>query len=327
MTTLSTHDTKRSDDVRARLAVLSEMPQAFADAIARWSERNAPRKTTAAAGPLPDRNTEYFLYQTLIGAWPIDAERTKAYMLKAMREAKQQTSWVANNKEYEDALNGFIDNILGDPEFVADLEAFVAQVLLPGRINSLTQTLLKNTAPGVPDQYQGSELWDLSLVDPDNRRPVDYELRRRLLGELQGLSPQEIVERMDAGLPKLHIVHQSLLLRREHPEWFGREAAYRPLHASGPKSQHAVACLRGELVLVLAPRHVHTLAGEWEGTTLQVPQGTWLNRLTGECIDSCAGGCAKPIEQLLRDFPVALLTREAPREEVGAKAEEASVHA
>ncbi len=156
---------------------------------------NEPDKTNA----LPDRNSEYFLYQTLIGAWPISPDRIKAYMQKAMREAKQQTSWVANNKDFEDALNNFIDVILADTAFTADLESFVERILLAGRINSLTQTLLKQTSPGVPDLYQGSELWDLSLVDPDNRRPVDYELRRKLLAELPALCPAEILLRMDEG--------------------------------------------------------------------------------------------------------------------------------
>jgi (1->4)-alpha-D-glucan 1-alpha-D-glucosylmutase len=220
MTTLSTHDTKRSDDVRARLAVLTEIPHEFADAIARWTVINEPHKTNS----FPDRNSEYFLYQTLIGAWPITADRVKAYMQKAMREAKLQTSWVANNAVFEDALNAFIDAILASPVFITELEFLVARILLPGRINSLTQTLLKATCPGVPDLYQGSELWDLSLVDPDNRRPVDYDQRRLLLAELAHLPPSQILARMDDGLPKLHVIHQTLLLRREHPDWFGPHA-------------------------------------------------------------------------------------------------------
>ena len=266
MTTLSTHDTKRSDDVRARLAVLSELPQDFAAAIARWSTMNQPHKT----GPFPHPNTEYFLYQTLIGALPIDADRAKAYMQKAMREAKQQTTWVANNKPYEDALNHFIDSILADPAFTADLESFVARVLLPGRINSLTQTLLKHTAPGIPDLYQGAELWDLSLVDPDNRRPVDYDLRRHLLAELPTLTPTQILARMDEGLPKLHLTHQCLLLRRERPAWFGPEAAYKPVAISGPSAHHAIAYLRGADVLTIAPRHTLTL--NWGNTTIEIPK-------------------------------------------------------
>ena len=302
MTTLSTHDTKRSDDVRARLAVLTEIPQEFSAAIARWTAMNDPHKTNA----LTDRNSEYFLYQTLIGAWPISPDRIKAYMQKAMREAKLQTSWVANNKDFEDALNNFIDTILADQAFTADLEAFVNRILLPGRINSLTQSLLKSTSPGVPDLYQGSELWDLSLVDPDNRRPVDYDQRRKLLTELNKLTPTEILTRMDEGLPKLHVVHQSLCLRREHPAWFGPEAAYTPVTATGPKAAHVIAYLRGENILTIAPRHTVTLTGAWQSTTIPIPAGTWRNRLTNERIVSGE----VEIDQLLHSFPVALLTRE-----------------
>jgi (1->4)-alpha-D-glucan 1-alpha-D-glucosylmutase len=302
MTTLSTHDTKRSDDVRARLAVLSETPQEFAEAIERWAGMNEGKKKDG----FPDRNSEYFLYQTLIGAWPIDAERAKAYMLKAMREAKQQTTWTANNKTYEDALNGFIDAILGDEKFVADLDKFVARVLLPGRINSLAQTLLKYTAPGVPDLYQGAELWDLSLVDPDNRRPVDYELRRKLLGDLRGKCAKQVMERIDEGLPKLFVVHECLKLRREHPDWFGPDAGYTAEHAKGFKAENAVAFLRGDSVMTVAPRLPLSLNGQWDGTTVEVPAGTWRNVFTGERIVKGAADLGK----LLQEFPVALLVRE-----------------
>jgi (1->4)-alpha-D-glucan 1-alpha-D-glucosylmutase len=302
MTTLSTHDTKRSDDVRARLAVLTEIPHEFADAIARWTAMNEPRKTNA----LPDSNSEYFLYQTLIGAWPIDVDRTKAYMQKAMREAKLQTSWVANNKEFEDALNRFIEGILADDAFVKELEAFVGRILLPGRINSLTQTLLKSMGPGVPDLYQGAELWDLSLVDPDNRRLVDYQRRRILLAELANLPAAQIMARTDDGLPKLHVIHQALLLRREHPEWFGADAAYASVYATGAKAAHVAAFERAGKVIVVAPRHSLILNGAWGDTVVTIPQGNWRNLLTGERIE----GGETMIEQLLREFPVALLTRE-----------------
>ena len=302
MTTLSTHDTKRSDDVRARLAVLTEIPHEFADAIARWTAMNEQYKTNA----LPDRNSEYFLYQTLIGAWPIDGDRIKAYMQKAMREAKLQTSWVANNKEFEDALNGFIDKILADDAFVKELEAFVGRVLLPGRINSLTQTLLKSMGPGVPDLYQGSELWDLSLVDPDNRRPVDYARRRTLLAEMASLPAGQILARMDDGLPKLHVIHQTLLLRREHPEWFGADAAYVPMQVAGGKAAHVVAFERAGQVIAVAQRHSLVLNGRWSDTHITIPEGNWRDRFTGERIESGE----TEIEHLLGGFPVALLTRE-----------------
>ena len=309
MTTLSTHDTKRSDDVRARLAVLSEVPEEFAAALARWGAMNAGYKTADK----PDRNSEYFLYQTLIGAWPIDSDRTKAYMQKAMREAKLETSWVANNKEYEDALNGFIDSTLEDKKFVGDLKAFVARVLDAGRINSLTQTLLKCVSPGVPDLYQGGELWDLSLVDPDNRRPVDYGLRTKLLQELQGMTSDAIVARMDEGLPKLHLIHAALKLRRERPECFGPEGRYEALPASGDKAQHVVAFQRGEDVIAVAVRESLGVADGWGATRLALPAservGVWRNVLTNE--EHASGGIE--IAALLEDFPVALLAFEETR--------------
>ena len=231
MLATSTHDTKRSEDVRARLSLLAEIPERWGEAVRGWFERNARHRES---DDCPDRNAEYLLYQTLVGAWPISAERAAAYMEKATREAKAHTSWTRTNPEYEEALRGFVNGVLDDPEFVADLEAFVAPLVEPGRINSLAQTLLKLTSPGVPDFYQGSELWDLSLVDPDNRRPVDYELRRRLLAELkEGRPPEAILARMDEGLPKLWLIHQGLQLRRRLPEAFGPEGDYEPLPGLG----------------------------------------------------------------------------------------------
>ncbi len=302
MTTLSTHDTKRSDDVRARLAVLTEIPREFRQALRRWSRLNAKLRT----GQYPDRNTEYFYYQTLIGAWPITPDRLHAYMQKATREAKQQTTWMANNKEFEDALNSFIDATLANAEFVTDLEQIVARVRDAGRINSLAQTLMKHTAPGVPDLYQGSELWDLSLVDPDNRRPVDYELRRSLLSELRSLDVKEIMRRSEEGLPKLWTIHRALLLRKEHPEWFGADAAYEPLEVTGKRAEHAIAYARGGRVVTVVPRLTVTLDGSWQDTSVQLPEGTWTNRMTGE---QMAGGATR-VEEILRQFPVALLVRE-----------------
>ncbi len=303
MVTLSTHDTKRADDVRARLAVLSEIPDEFASAIDRWSKANAPYKTAQ----FPDPNTEYFLYQTLIGAWPITPERTHAYMQKATREAKQRTSWVSNNQDFEDALNKFIDDLFDDKAFLADLESFVHRINPAGRVNSLTQTLLKHTVPGVPDLYQGSELWDHSLVDPDNRRPVDYALRRKLLAELPNLSTDQVVARMEEGLPKLALIHAALRLRREHPEFFSAEAAYTPLPPSGHMANNVIAYQRGAGVITVAPRLTLALAGNWQNTTLDLPPGTWTDRLTHQTHQ--AGPI--PIAALLQDFPVALLVREA----------------
>src|SRR5690606_3842154 len=191
MLATSTHDTKRSADVRARLAVLSEIPEDWAEAVERWSKLAEPHW----AGATPDRNVEYLLYQTLVGAWPIGADRVLPYLEKACREAKEHTSWTQANAAYEESVRRFAEGVLGDAELVADLERFVARLVEPGRSNSLAQELIKLTSPGVPDVYQGTELWDLSLVDPDNRRPVDFALRRRLLAELDHLSPQEIAAR------------------------------------------------------------------------------------------------------------------------------------
>ena len=199
---------------------------------------------------MPDRNTEYLYYQTLIGAWPLPVERAQAYMLKAAREAKQQTTWVANNQEFEGALHSFIERTLAHAPFVREVQQFVERVKDAGRVNSLAQTLMKHTAPGVPDLYQGTELWDLSLVDPDNRRPVDYEERRRLLSELMAMRGDDVaaqvMARAEEGLPKMWTIHQALRLRRERPEWFGAEAGYTPLAVDGAKRDHVIAYLRGD---------------------------------------------------------------------------------
>ena len=302
MLTLSTHDTKRSDDVRARLAVLSEAPSRWRSALRKWSRINHRFR----AADLPDTNTEYLYYQTLIGAWPIDADRATAYMLKAAREAKQQTTWTANNKVFESALESFIRSTLTHEPFLSDLRGFVDRVTPGGRINSLTQTLLKHTAPGVPDIYQGSELWDLSLVDPDNRRPVDYDRRRALLAELPAFSPAQIMARSDDGLPKLFTIHRALAIRLDRPSSFGADAAYTPLIAEGPKAAHLVGFMRGDDVAVLVPRLPMTLNGYWSSTTVTLPEGRWKNNFTSATLE---GGAAK-LQTVFDEFPLALLTRE-----------------
>ena len=304
MTALSTHDTKRGEDARARLAVLTEIPGRWKSALGRWARMNAPFKTRNH----PDRNTEYFLYQTLVGAWPISRERLLAYMEKAVREAKQQTSWTQQNKEFEDALRSFIERILASREFVADLEALVGNILKAGQVNGLAQTLMKFTAPGVPDTYQGSELWDLRLVDPDNRTPVDYSHRRAMLNELKrGIPPEDILRRADTGLPKLWVTHCALSLRRRHPEWFGAEAGYTHLLASGTRAESVVAFMRAERLATIVPRWPQKAGGNWGGTTIELPKGGWRNQLTG---DSVNGGRLR-VQDILRRFPVALLTRES----------------
>lgn len=302
MTTLSTHDTKRSDDIRARMAVLTEIPEAWELVIEYWSKNN----TSHSAWGLVDRSTEYFYYQTLIGAWPITPDRMKAYMQKAMREAKEHTTWVANNKAYEDAVNGFIDATFADERFIGEVQSFVDGIRQCGWINSLSQTLLKYTVPGVPDLYQGTELWDLSLVDPDNRRPVDYDLRRKLLKEIHTLTIPQIMARIDEGLPKLWTIHRALTLRRAHPEWFGETAGYTPLLVTGTKSQHAIVFLRGANVITVVQRWSMGLAEDWADTIIDLPPGRWKNHLTDEPLH----GTSVPLFELLHDFPIALLTKQ-----------------
>jgi (1->4)-alpha-D-glucan 1-alpha-D-glucosylmutase len=257
-------------------------------------------------GGWPDRNTEYLLYQTLVGAWPLRVERALAYMEKAIREAKVHTSWTHTNADYEEALRGFVRSVLADQKFTADLAAFVAPLVQAGRVNALAQTLLKLTAPGVPDLYQGTEVWDLSLVDPDNRRPVDYDLRRRFLCELEcGVTPEQMWARVDEGIPKLWLIRQALALRRRRPELFGPQGDYQPLLAEGERAEHVVAFARGAGVVTVAPRLVLGLDGRWGDTTLKVPHGTWRNELTGDDVD----GDVTRMADLLARFPVALLTR------------------
>jgi (1->4)-alpha-D-glucan 1-alpha-D-glucosylmutase len=294
----STHDSKRSEDVRARLFLLSEIPAAWEEAVRRWADMNQDRR-----GRL-DRNAEYLFYQTLVGAWPLAADRARAYMEKAAREAKSRTSWTRPDAAYEEALAGFVHDALEDPEFCRDVAAFAAPLVGPGRLNSLAQTLVKITAPGVPDFYQGTELWDLSLVDPDNRRPVDYDLRGRLLGEARRLSPEEALARADEGLPKLWLIQRALCARQARPQAFadGEAARYRPLAAAGSRAPHVVAFARGDAAVTVVPRLVLGLGGEWDDTTLALPPGRWRNELTG---DEVTGRVA--VAELLARFPVALL--------------------
>jgi (1->4)-alpha-D-glucan 1-alpha-D-glucosylmutase len=296
----ATHDTKRGEDVRARLALLSEIPDRWERALKAWAERNEPRR----AGRV-DRNAEYLFYQTLVGAWPLEPERATAYMLKAAREAKAHTSWTRPDAAYEEALSAFVLGSLDDAGFRRDVDAFVAPLVPLGRVNSLAQTLLKLTAPGVPDIYQGCELWDFSLVDPDNRRPVDYALRRRLLSELEGLPVDRIMARMDEGLPKMFLIREALALRRRRPETFGGGEAGRPraLAAAGRRAEHVVALARGTGLIAVAPRLVLSLAAQgWADTTLELPEGRWTNLLGGGDV---SGRVA--LADLLAPFPVALL--------------------
>jgi (1->4)-alpha-D-glucan 1-alpha-D-glucosylmutase len=204
-------------------------------------------------------------------------------------------------------MKTFIASILQDREFLTDLIGFVDPLIGLGRINSLSQALLKLTSPGVPDIYQGNELWDMSLVDPDNRRAVDYATRRKLLSDLNDrTTPEDIIRRAEEGLPKLWVTKQALHLRRDRPELFGPEGAYDPIEAKGPKADHVVAFCRGGACVTVAPRLPIKLGGDWLDTTISLPSGDWKNLLTGEPVE---GGEAK-VGRLLGRFPVALLVRE-----------------
>ncbi len=313
MLTTSTHDTKRAEDVRARIHVLSEMPRDWAAAVERWSTRLARYRTAEA----PDRNAEYLLYQTLVGTWPIEPERLEAYLLKAVREAKVHTSWSAPDEAYEAALSSFAARAIADRPFLKDLEAFLPSVIDAGRVGTIAQTLLKLTVPGVPDIYQGAELWDLSLVDPDNRRPVDFERRARILDLVTGASPEAVLDEMDEGWPKLWTIARTLELRRLQPTLFGEDASYRPLKVAGTRSQRVIGFTRGEAVAVVVPRLVHGLGGPawgdpkaWGRTSVALPAGAWTSVLGGG--DVIEGGRNVPVATLLARFPVALLLRAEP---------------
>jgi len=306
MVATSTHDTKRSEDVRARLAVLSEIPEGWREAVDLWAAINEPRRHHG----MLDRNTEYLLYQTLVGAWPISEERAVAYMEKAVREAKVHTSWIAPEPAYEGAVREFVCESLRDPEFVAALREFLPPVVAAGRINSLAMKLLCLTAAGVADVYQGSELWDLSLVDPDNRRPVDFSLRCQLLNELDWADEQAVEvawARREEGLPKLLVVNRTLRLRAEQPELFVG-GSYDPLPLHGARAAHALAFCRGGGAVVVVPRFMVALGGDWADTWVDLPPGDWTDRFTGR---RHRGGEVQ-LAHLLQGFPVALLARAGP---------------
>ncbi|MFP4204940.1 MAG: malto-oligosyltrehalose synthase [Spirochaetaceae bacterium] len=314
----STHDTKRAEDVRMRLAVLSEIPEVWEQFVQSASVHNEQHRRDG----LPDRNTEYLLYQTIVGTWPIEADRVTAYAEKAVREAKTHTSWTAQDENYETALREFVVGIMGDDAFLELVDRLVERIKLPGWINSLSALTLRFTAPGVPDVYQGSELWNFSLVDPDNRRPVDFALRSRLLSEVADLSPEAIMQRVDEGLPKLAVLRAILRLRHERPEAFGAEAGYEPLEVAGDAAAHFFAFLRGGEVATIVPRMPLTLAGAFGDTAVALPAGPWRNVLTG---DSLTGKQTTRLGTVLGRFPVAVLMKERETPAAGREKTDARV--
>ncbi|MEG6510232.1 malto-oligosyltrehalose synthase [Methyloligella sp. 2.7D] len=339
LSTTSTHDTKRGEDARARLYALSEAAEDWADAVSRWAEINAHARKDGETVRAPTAEDEWLFYQSLAGAWPLKldptdtgamaelAERMEAFMLKAIREAKVRTSWTDQDRPYEETIEHFVRTVL-DPErsaaFLDDFAETHKPIAIAGALNSLTQTALKLTAPGVPDIYQGAELWDFSLVDPDNRRPVDFEAREAALLRNAEESTAALVGDWQTGAIKLRVLQRGLNLRREHAELF-LEGEYRPLELAGKEKESALGYLRSTpslAVLTVAPIRARKLIGDrtlphvppeaWGDTQVALPADwagrSWRNILTGETIPDEGSGLF--LAELLASFPVALLVAE-----------------
>ncbi|EKD83061.1 MAG: hypothetical protein ACD_39C00909G0002 [uncultured bacterium] len=298
MLTSSTHDTKRSEDVRARINLLSEIPDRWSETVKKWQKMNAGFRTAGA----PDANTEYLLYQTLIGTWPIDKERIAKYMEKAVREAKVHSNWSEPDQKFEMALLNFIDKLYSNTEFIKYLADFVAELTEPGQVNSLLQLTIKLTAPGFPDIYQGTEIWNNSLTDPDNRRPVDFSHNFAMFKQLENKNCREIMHELPRGLPKLFIIKTLLSLRSKVPA-FNEPDSYKAIDVLGPHNDDLLAYMRGNSVIVLVPRLLLSRKDRWDGTRIIFPEGQWQNVFTGQQIS--AG--SNKIKDLLRDFPVAVI--------------------
>ena len=346
MLSSSTHDSKRSEDVRARISALSEMPDAWHKALASWRKHNRSKRRELETGYAPDRNDEYLLYQTLLGIWPFGmpdaeaaarlAERVERYFLKAVREAKVHSSWINPDNDYETAVRDFIHALLSpDPanHFLRDFLPFHERVARLGAFNSLSQLLLKLASPGVPDIYQGNEIWDFSLTDPDNRRPVDYAMRRESLSAIRALDTKrgaagcaaELLGHLEDGRIKLYLTWKTLAFRRDHEPAF-RDGDYLPLKLHGQRADHVCAFARqwgGDVFIVMAPRLLAGLMGEeqalpvgqhaWGDTWAELPpdcfQGQWLNALNGQAVETGMfdGSSGLALAQVFASFPYALL--------------------
>jgi (1->4)-alpha-D-glucan 1-alpha-D-glucosylmutase len=347
MLATSTHDSKRSEDVRARINVLSELAGEWREHLARWRRLNRRKKRRVGERWAPSANDEYLLYQALVGAWPLEAmdegglgtfrERIKDYMLKAIREAKVHTSWINPNTDYEQAVVDFVGALLasmnGNP-FLNDFVLFQKRIARLGMFNSLSQVLLKLTSPGVPDLYQGNEIWDFSLVDPDNRRPVDYTRREALLQELDtftnvadselAIRARALVDNMEDGRIKLYVTWRLLDLRQQYTHTF-RDGNYTPLEIYGANAEHLCAFARGQdpaMAISVAPRWLARLSGTeaapplgkvWQDTWIQKPPQSdrrFVNVFTGEEVktEQRDGKAVLPVVAVLANVPVAVLT-------------------
>jgi (1->4)-alpha-D-glucan 1-alpha-D-glucosylmutase len=339
----STHDTKRSEDVRARLNVLSEIPDDWGAAVMRWHQQNLPLHKNVNGVDVPDRNAEYLLYLTLIGTWPLQAPssaeagsgyvaRMKQYMIKALREAKVHTSWINPDAEYDAAVSHFVEAVLDEMSgsaFRRDLGAFVESIRRAGLMNSLAQLVLKSIGPGVPDFYQGNEIWDFSLVDPDNRRLVDFGQRRELLRRLESAEgPNQIAELMENaedGRLKLFVTQRLLRFRRDHAAFFQR-AEYLPLTAFGDQRDNVISFARTtpeQIVIAIAGRFLMRLGcpqnlpvGEevWQDSAVVLPHDDeslqFRDVLSGRIVQPSTyrGRSLLPLSEIFADLPVAVLT-------------------
>jgi (1->4)-alpha-D-glucan 1-alpha-D-glucosylmutase len=345
MLATSTHDSKRSEDVRARINILSEIPALWRLRVREWRRFNRNYKTMVNGKPAPSADDEYLLYQTLVGAWLSDAlnnppewekfgERIEAYMLKAIREAKENTSWINRNSEYENAVSSFVKQLLKlghHNRFLNDFVRFEPRIGRLGLWNSLAQTVLKLTCPGVPDIYQGTEIWDFSLVDPDNRRPVDYKHRQKMfpiVREGAGDGVRSLLETPEDGRIKLYLTWRTLCLRQQQPELF-QKGEYLPLVVEGAKAKHVAAFVRMSAksnVLVVVPHLVAGLLNDadvppigervWQDTSIVLPFCTcsekYRNIFTGELLETqkIEGGETISVSKVLSDFPVVVCVLE-----------------
>ncbi|WZO96649.1 malto-oligosyltrehalose synthase [Isosphaeraceae bacterium EP7] len=347
LSTTATHDTKRGEDARIRIDAISEFVAEWPARLARWSELNRSIKPEVNGKPVPDPIEEYLFYQTLIGAWPAGepasppteefASRVAAYMVKAAREAKRNTSWSDSDPAYCDALSEFVKNVLRGENtlrFLNDFSEFQGRIARVAIVHSLAQAALKIGSPGVPDVYQGCELWDFSMVDPDNRRPVNYEVRRKILGEIRASLDagesreqlaQSLLEASDDGAVKLYLIWTLLNHRRSRRDLYER-GDYRPIEVVGPHADRVLAFARtreNRAVVYITPRLVAPLMGDdartlpvgslWSGTKVILPSGAWTDLISDRCIAAQAEGDAFAVDlsDLFATFPLSVIESRA----------------
>ncbi|MBD1822629.1 malto-oligosyltrehalose synthase [Cyanobacteria bacterium FACHB-DQ100] len=325
MNATSTHDTKRGEDLRARINVLSEIPDEWQAQVQKWREMNHQYKIQHKKASMPSANDEYAFYQTLVGAYPFQesemdgfVDRVEQYAIKSIREAKVSTAWLRPNSAYEEACTNFVKAILADDQFLKEFLPFQQKISHYGIFNSLSQALIKITSPGIPDFYQGTELWDLSLVDPDNRRPVDFTIREAFLDAMQAAAPSalmpKLLEKPEDGQVKLFLTLQALKVRNQFKSVF-LSGEYIPLEATGKFKDHIIAFARkdaGQMVVTIAPRFFTRLIqpnqlpiGEiWADTAIELPASGWKNAIS----ETEHTGSTIALKDALKDFPVALLT-------------------